>query len=228
MNKALASAVLGMVVLLGLPAVSSACGWGCDDDWDCDGWGYDCGWGGYSYPCYSPCYSYDPCAYYPPTYFSYSPQSVISLVGTGEQQAAADKPAPADVDMRVPANAEVWFEGGKTHQTGSERHFESPDLLPGRSYTYDVRVRWTSADGLVTDQTRQVKVGASQRIMVDFTPPGSGAVFSSVVGPQYSGGYYRTGRGSFSGYYRVGNVIINGRRWGDIGYRYSHGDLIRW
>jgi hypothetical protein len=29
-------------------------------------------------------------------------------------------------------------------------------------------------------------------------------------------------------YYRVGNVIINGRRWGDIGYRLSHADLIRW
>jgi hypothetical protein len=45
----------------------------------------------------------------------------------------------------------------------------------------------------------------------------------------YSSGYYSNGRsGYFSGYYRVGNVIINGRRWGDIGYRYSHGDLIRW
>jgi hypothetical protein len=44
----------------------------------------------------------------------------------------------------------------------------------------------------------------------------------------YSSGYYRGGRGLFSGYYRVGNVIINGRRWGDIGYRYSHADLIRW
>lgn len=31
-----------------------------------------------------------------------------------------------------------------------------------------------------------------------------------------------------NGYYRVGNVIINGRRWGDIGYRYSHADLLLW
>lgn len=38
---------------------------------------------------------------------------------------------------------------------------------------------------------------------------------------------YRSG-GPFSGWYRVGNVIINGRRWGDIGYRYSHADLVRW
>jgi hypothetical protein len=43
------------------------------------------------------------------------------------------------------------------------------------------------------------------------------------------GNYYPAGRGGFfSGYYRVGNVIINGRRWGDIGYRLSYGDLIRW
>ena len=48
------------------------------------------------------------------------------------------------------------------------------------------------------------------------------------TGPSYSPGYYQTDRGYFSGYYRVGNVIINGRRWGDIGNRYSHGDLIRW
>jgi hypothetical protein len=46
--------------------------------------------------------------------------------------------------------------------------------------------------------------------------------------PVYSSGYYRTDSGRTSGWYRVGNVIINGRRWGDIGYRYSHADLIRW
>jgi hypothetical protein len=47
------------------------------------------------------------------------------------------------------------------------------------------------------------------------------------VGPRY--GYpARYYGGGYSGYYRVGNVIINGRRWGDIGYRYSRADLIRW
>jgi hypothetical protein len=55
----------------------------------------------------------------------------------------------------------------------------------------------------------------------------SGYYYPSYYYPSYSSGYYPTGRG-FSGYYRVGNVIINGRRWGDIGYRYSHSDLIRW
>ena len=44
----------------------------------------------------------------------------------------------------------------------------------------------------------------------------------------YNSTYYGDGGHSVGGWYRVGNVIINGRRWGDIGYRYSHADLIRW
>jgi hypothetical protein len=52
--------------------------------------------------------------------------------------------------------------------------------------------------------------------------------YSATYYPTYSSGYYRTSPGYFSGYYRVGNVIINGRRWGDIGVRYTHADLIRW
>ncbi|HLW67562.1 MAG TPA: hypothetical protein VKS79_19760 [Gemmataceae bacterium] len=35
-------------------------------------------------------------------------------------------------------------------------------------------------------------------------------------------------RNYFSNYYRVGNVIINGNKWGDLGYRVPHSDLIRW
>jgi hypothetical protein len=48
-------------------------------------------------------------------------------------------------------------------------------------------------------------------------------------GPGFSsaerGGFLRD---YFSNYYRVGNVIINGNRWGDLGYRMDHSDLIRW
>jgi hypothetical protein len=58
--------------------------------------------------------------------------------------------------------------------------------------------------------------------------PGCSASYYPT-GPVYSSGYYYpTGRVYSSGYYRVGNVIINGRRWGDIGSRYSHADLVGW
>jgi len=47
--------------------------------------------------------------------------------------------------------------------------------------------------------------------------------------PDYNAGQ-RGGflRNYFSNYYRVGNVIINGNRWGDLGYQMDHSDLIRW
>jgi hypothetical protein len=66
----------------------------------------------------------------------------------------------------------------------------------------------------------------------EVAPGYSPSYYYYPTGPGYNwgyyGGYYGGGGGFFRGYYRVGNVIINGRRWGDIGYRYSHADLIRW
>jgi hypothetical protein len=58
--------------------------------------------------------------------------------------------------------------------------------------------------------------------------PAPSTTYYYPAAPVYSSGYYRTDGGRTSGWYRVGNVIINGRRWGDIGYRYSHADLLQW
>lgn len=74
------------------------------------------------------------------------------------------------IDLRVPAEAEVWFEGVRTGQTGPSRQFQSPPLEPGHSYTYKVRARWLE-DGQEVDQTRKVKVQAGQQVWVDFTQP---------------------------------------------------------
>lgn len=57
---------------------------------------------------------------------------------------------------------------------------------------------------------------------------GCGGIAQHPSGYYYSGNYYQGNGVNTNGWYRVGNVIINGRRWGDAGYRYSHGDLIRW
>ena len=72
------------------------------------------------------------------------------------------------MEVRVPANAEVWVEGDKTSQTGAVRHFSSPALTPGKTFTYDLRARWTGADGKAVDRTKQVKVQAGARVGVDF------------------------------------------------------------
>ena len=66
--------------------------------------------------------------------------------------------------------------------------------------------------------------GAGSSTVTPSSPP----TYYYPTNPGYSPGYYRTDGGYFSRWYRVGNVIINGRRWGDIGNRYSYGDLLRW
>ncbi len=70
--------------------------------------------------------------------------------------------------MSVPANAEIWFDGAKTKQTGPSREFVSTPLAPDRSYTYHLRVRWTE-DGRTIERTRRVPVRAGDRIRLDFT-----------------------------------------------------------
>ena len=81
-------------------------------------------------------------------------------------------PTPVDgsgvtVDVKVPANAEVWFDGGKTAQTGPDRVFHSPALKPGVGYLYLVRARW-SEDGREIEQVQTVTVHAGERVRVAF------------------------------------------------------------
>jgi uncharacterized protein (TIGR03000 family) len=73
--------------------------------------------------------------------------------------------------LLVPANAEVWFDGQLTTQTGTEREFVSPVLTPGKTYTYAVRVRYVKDDGKVSDETRSIQVRTNDRWVVDFTRP---------------------------------------------------------
>jgi uncharacterized protein (TIGR03000 family) len=75
----------------------------------------------------------------------------------------------AHIEVKVPACAEVWFEGTKTRTTGPVRHYVSPPLTPGQDYSYDIRARWTDPDGKVEDLTRDVLVGAGGQVVVNFT-----------------------------------------------------------
>jgi uncharacterized protein (TIGR03000 family) len=86
----------------------------------------------------------------------------------------APTPAPAagtaEVDLHVPPDAQVWFDGSPTKQTGEWRTYTSPPLPPDKTFHYDVRARWTNGDQVV-DQTRSVEVRAGKRATVDFTQP---------------------------------------------------------
>ncbi len=73
----------------------------------------------------------------------------------------------AQFTVQVPADAELYLEGIKTKQTGTNRVFVSPPLSPGRQYVYEVRARWTE-NGQPVEQTRSLVVIAGQRLAVRF------------------------------------------------------------
>ena len=77
-------------------------------------------------------------------------------------------PAMRLIQVHAPANAEIWFEGSKTSQTGSVRNFVSPPLTSGKTFSYDVRAHWTDSNGKAVDKTQTVKIQAGGRSNVSF------------------------------------------------------------
>jgi uncharacterized protein (TIGR03000 family) len=131
------------------------------------------GWGGPGYgysPIYGPGYAG---SYLAPGYVS-SGMTVLPGNTTsfyyqpGTQLGAAVSPNAALIDVRVPPDAQVTFDGDATTQTGPNRVFSSPPLEAGKSYHYDVKARWTQ-NGRPVERTRRVDVRAGQRTTVDFT-----------------------------------------------------------
>jgi uncharacterized protein (TIGR03000 family) len=74
----------------------------------------------------------------------------------------ATQAASAQLEVNVPAGAEVWFDGKKNTETGTVRHFETPVLQPREFNSYEVRVRWNGA-GTDTDQIHHVIVQAGEK-----------------------------------------------------------------
>ena len=73
----------------------------------------------------------------------------------------------AIIDVRVPPNAQIWFEDQPTTQAGTFREFISPPLEPDRTFTYDVRARWME-NGRPVERTRHINVHAGDQLNVDF------------------------------------------------------------
>ncbi len=78
----------------------------------------------------------------------------------------------ASIEIQVPADADLWFDGYKSKQVGPVRKFSTPPLKPGENYAYDIRVRWT-VDGAPVEQTRTVVVRPGERARLVFPASGS-------------------------------------------------------
>jgi len=148
------------------------------------GWGYPgYGYSGRDYPSYYGYDSYD----YAPDYYSYQPDYYSNYtspdgsyfgMSSGDRSygsimsgtRSAEDMNSAFIDLRVPPNAQVLFEGQKTTQTGNFRRYISPALTPDKNYTYDVQAQWME-NGREVKRGRKVHVRAGQAVMVDFLRP---------------------------------------------------------
>lgn len=76
---------------------------------------------------------------------------------------------PATIRVRVPAtDAQLWFNGVKTKQTGLTRHFVTPPLAKG-TYQYRVRVTWRDEQGRPREreQVLRLRPGDSIELRID-------------------------------------------------------------
>jgi uncharacterized protein (TIGR03000 family) len=96
---------------------------------------------------------------------SFYPSAAAEEYGTLSTPFAGNQ--PVWINMSVPANAQITFNGAKTRQTGAMRAFVSPPLAPGRDYYYDVTAKWEQGGREVT-RTRHIAVQAGDVINVTF------------------------------------------------------------
>lgn len=124
------------------------------------------------YGAYAP---YNAYPYGPPPVMVYSqPAYDPGPPPAAPQAGGQNAPAPdnaAHLQLQVPENAEVWFQGVRTTQTGRLREFNSAPLTPGMSYSYKISVRYTDAKGTPVNDTRDIQVRANDWFSIDFTQP---------------------------------------------------------
>lgn len=131
------------------------------------GWG---GWGGWGrgYYGYAPAWR----GYYwgSPNYY-YTGNTVASIpvttAGTATNTVRRPPASEALIDVRVPSDATVWFNGNVTNQSGANREYSASGLTPGQNYDYSVRARWTD-NGKVVDRTRNIVIHGGERRTLEF------------------------------------------------------------
>jgi uncharacterized protein (TIGR03000 family) len=117
------------------------------------GWG---GYGGYGYGGYggSPIQINNTSYYLDPIEPALPSRSLVEV-----PPAPNDHPTTARLTLTVPQGAEVFLQGKKAALGGTSHTFESPELKPGETYTFDVRVTWTE-NGKPVEEKRTLTMHA--------------------------------------------------------------------
>jgi uncharacterized protein (TIGR03000 family) len=76
----------------------------------------------------------------------------------------------ANIDVVVPPDAELRFDGTLTAETGTVRHFVTPALIPGNAYAYDISATWAENGRQVTSN-RHARFQTGERLTIDLTAP---------------------------------------------------------
>jgi uncharacterized protein (TIGR03000 family) len=103
------------------------------------------------------------------TSFYYNPRNQPDSAASPRVQLPdrTGRPGYAALVIRVPADAEILFDGVITTQKGTRRLFITPTLRAGTKYHYEIVARWQQ-DGQTVRKSRQVEVSAGASISVNF------------------------------------------------------------
>jgi uncharacterized protein (TIGR03000 family) len=121
------------------------------------GYGY---WPGFGYGYYYPGYGFSTTPNYRSSYYS----------GGGDYQEPEPEGEPATINLKVPADAEVWFNNTKTKQTGKDRQYFTAPLEAGYTYRYQLWVSWVE-NGKTITRTRDISISPGQNITVEIRGP---------------------------------------------------------
>ena len=95
--------------------------------------------------------------------------SALGLV-PGHLAAAPPEPAPATIEVTLPADARLTVDGEETRSASGHRRFITPPLQPGRSFRYTFTARFVRADQTITVE-RSVVVQAGRETFVSLDLP---------------------------------------------------------
>jgi len=126
---------------------------------------------GFGWPYYAQPYSYNYSWYYSTQYvpsISYvQPLLLPYLVNPPPEPGKPRLDNAAKIEVALPEAANLWFDGKKTELTGAVRNFETPPLMPGQVFFYDVTATWTDQSGAPITRKRTVEIYAGQQAKVN-------------------------------------------------------------
>lgn len=104
---------------------------------------------------------------------AYYPAPSAPAMGTEASRAfyPGAEPDKVLINVAVPSDATVSFQGKATTQTGSLRRFISPAIATGYSYTYSVQATWME-NGRVVSQSRSFAVQPGEVVNIMFAQEG--------------------------------------------------------